>query len=359
MELKAEFWEGKRVFLTGHTGFKGSWLSLWLQSLGAEVTGYSLAPPTFPNLFTVAGVATSMNSLIADIRDLNKLQKAMQTAFSEIVIHMAAQPLVGQSYSDPVETYSTNVMGTVNVLECVRHVPSVKALVVVTTDKCYENKEWPWGYRENEPMGGQDPYSNSKGCAELVTSAYRRSFLQEYGIAVATARAGNVIGGGDWAVGRLVPDVLKAFEKNQDVYIRNPQATRPWQHVLEPLSGYLTLAERLFSPQGQDYSEGWNFGPNDEDSRPVRWIVDHLALTWGNGASWRQDAGHHPHEANNLKLDISKAKTKLGWNPSWSLQNALENTIHWHRAWLELEDMKKMCLAQIEQYKIIVQTVKK
>ena len=349
--MRADFWRGKRVFLTGHTGFKGSWLSLWLESLGSEVTGFSLAPPTTPNLFEVANVARGMTSYISDIRDLSSLQKAMQEAKPEIVIHMAAQPLVRKSYSDPVETYATNVMGTVNLLESVRQTPSVKAVVVVTTDKCYENKEWPWGYRETEPMGGYDPYSSSKGCAELITSAYRRSFFQQHDIGVATARAGNVIGGGDWAEDRLVPDILKAFEENQVVSIRNPLATRPWQHVLEPLSGYLTLAEHLYA-QGQAFSEGWNFGPNDDDARPVQWIVEQLANDWGKNASWQLDIGQHPHEANYLKLDTSKAKARLGWRPSWNLQTALQNIILWHRAWLGQEDMKKVCLSQILQYSI-------
>lgn len=351
MVVRADFWRGKRVFLTGHTGFKGSWLSLWLESLGSELTGFSLAPPTTPNLFEVANVARGMTSYISDIRDLSSLQKAMQEAKPEIVIHMAAQPLVRKSYLDPVETYATNVMGTVNLLESVRQTPSVKAVVVVTTDKCYENKEWPWGYRETEPMGGYDPYSSSKGCAELITAAYRRSFFQKHDIGVASARAGNVIGGGDWAEDRLVPDILKAFEENRAVSIRNPQSTRPWQHVLEPLSGYLTLAEHLYE-QGQAFSEGWNFGPNDDDARPVQWIVEQLASNWGNGASWQLDMGQHPHEANYLKLDTSKAKVRLGWRPSWNLQTALQNITLWHRAWLGQEDMKKVCLSQILQYSI-------
>jgi CDP-glucose 4,6-dehydratase len=337
--------------LTGHTGFKGSWLSLWLESLGSEVTGFSLAPPTTPNLFEVANVARGMTSYISDIRDLSSLQNAMQEAKPEIVIHMAAQPLVRKSYSDPVETYATNVMGTVNLLESVRQTPSVKAVVVVTTDKCYENKEWPWGYRETEPMGGYDPYSSSKGCAELITAAYRQSFFQNHDIGVASARAGNVIGGGDWAEDRLVPDILKAFEENRIVSIRNPQSTRPWQHVLEPLSGYLTLAEHLYE-QGEAFSEGWNFGPNDDDARPVQWIVEQLASNWGKGAGWQLDTGQHPHEANYLKLDTSKAKGRLGWRTSWNLQIALQNIILWQRAWLGREDMKKVCLSQIRQYNI-------
>ena len=279
MTVNPSFWRGKRVFLTGHTGFKGSWLSLWLQSLGAELHGLALEPPTTPNLFTVAQVASGMaSSTIGDIRDLATVQKAMQASQADIVIHMAAQPLVRLSYAEPVQTYATNVMGTVHVLESARHTPSVKAVVVVTTDKCYENKEWAWGYRENEPMGGHDPYSNSKGCAELVTAAYRNSFLQASGIAVASARAGNVIGGGDWAADRLVPDILRAFEQNQPVVIRNPHATRPWQHVLEPLSGYLSLAEHLYT-DGQAFAEGWNFGPKDDDAQPVQWIVEQMVTS--------------------------------------------------------------------------------
>ena len=354
MTVNPDFWRGKRVFLTGHTGFKGSWLSLWLQSLGAEVHGLALEPPTTPNLFTVAQVTSGMaRSTIGDIRDLATVQQAMQASQADIVIHMAAQPLVRLSYAEPVETYATNVMGTVHLLESARHTPSVKAVVVVTTDKCYENKEWLWGYREDEPMGGHDPYSNSKGCAELVTSAYRRSFFQEKGIALASARAGNVIGGGDWAADRLVPDILRAFEQNQPVIIRNPIATRPWQHVLEPLSGYLGLAERLYS-DGQTFAEGWNFGPKEDDARPVQWIVEHMVNSWGNGASWQQDGGVHPHEANYLKLDISKAKARLGWQPHWPLATALAHITTWHQAWLANDDMKKLCLAQIQQYSLAI-----
>ena len=344
------FWRGKRVFLTGHTGFKGSWLSLWLQSLGAQVHGLALAPPTTPNLFTVAQVEKGMAShTIGDIRNLATVQQAMQAAQPDIVIHMAAQPLVRLSYAEPVETYATNVMGTVHVLESARHTPSIKAIVVVTTDKCYENKEWVWGYREDEPMGGHDPYSNSKGCAELVTSAYRNSFLKNSGIAVASARAGNVIGGGDWAADRLVPDILRAFEQNEPVVIRNPHATRPWQHVLEPLAGYLTLAEYLYT-EGQAFAEGWNFGPKDDDARPVQWIVEHMVKAWGQGASWQQDGGTHPHEANYLKLDISKAKARLGWQPRWPLTMALENIAAWHQAYLNSANMHEFTLNQIQNY---------
>jgi CDP-glucose 4,6-dehydratase len=353
LEMNPVFWHRKRVFLTGHTGFKGSWLSLWLQRLGATVIGYALAPPSKPSMFEVADVSKGMTSIIADIRDLPTLQRAMQAAEPDIVIHMAAQPLVRLSYAEPVETYATNVMGTVHVLEAARHTHCVKAIVVVTTDKCYENKEWPWGYREDEPMGGFDPYSNSKGCAELVTSAYRRSFLQGNGVAVASARAGNVIGGGDWALDRLVPDILRAFEANQPVTIRNPQSTRPWQHVLEPLSGYLTLAEHLYN-HGQVFAEGWNFGPRDEDARPVKWIVEHMVNHWGNGASWQQISGVHPHEANYLKLDISKARSRLGWQPSWPLSAGLQATTEWHQEWLNGTDMQAVTLKQINQYQLSI-----
>jgi len=352
MKVSLDFWVGKSVFLTGHTGFKGSWLSLWLQSLGAKVHGLALDPPTTPNLFTVANVMKDITShTIGDIRNPITVQRAMQAAQPDIVIHMAAQPLVRFSYAQPVETYATNVMGTVHVLDSMRQTPSVKACVVVTTDKCYENKEWEWGYRENEPMGGLDPYSNSKGCAELVTNAYRNSFLQHKGIAVASARAGNVIGGGDWAADRLIPDVLKAFEQNQPVVVRNPLATRPWQHVLEPLSGYLILAESLYK-RGQDFSESWNFGPRDKDVRPVQWIVEEMSKLWGNGAGWQLDAAAHPHEANYLKLDISKASVRLGWQPNWPLAMALKSIVSWHRAWLSHEDMHQLCMNQIQEYSL-------
>ena len=349
MSVDAEFWRGKRVLLTGHTGFKGSWLSLWLQAMGAELHGLALTPPTTPNLFTEARVGDGMTSTLGDLRDYETVRQAMAACQPEIVIHMAAQALVRRSYQEPVATYATNVMGTVHVLEAARHVDSVRAMVNVTTDKCYENKEWVWGYREDEPMGGSDPYSSSKGCSELVTSAYRRSFLHDCGIALASARAGNVIGGGDWALDRLVPDILQAFERKQPVVIRNPGAVRPWQHVLEPLSGYLMLAERLFDA-GQPWAEGWNFGPDDADARPVQWIVEHMATAWGDGAAWQLDGGQHPHEANYLKLDISKARTRLHWQPRWNLAEALRQVTSWHRAWLAGQDVQALCREQIRQY---------
>ena len=348
-QITPAFWKGKRVLLTGHTGFKGSWMSLWLQSMGALVRGIALAPPTAPALFDVARVAEGMEHEIADIRDLAAVLPLVRDFAPEIVIHMAAQPLVRLSYKEPVETFATNVMGTVNVLEAARAAGGVRVIVNVTTDKCYENREWDWGYRENEPMGGHDPYSSSKGCVELVSNAYRSSFLFIEGIAMATARAGNVIGGGDWADDRLVPDVLRALEKNVPVEIRNPVSIRPWQHVLEPLSGYLLLAERLYT-EGSAWAEGWNFGPRDEDAKPVQWIVEKICAEWGDGASWTKQPGDHPHEANYLKLDISKARNRLDWTPRWDLEEALARIIHWHHAWRDGADMRVICLEQISDY---------
>lgn len=350
------FWSGKKVFVTGHTGFKGSWLSLWLQQLGAKVTGYALQPPTNPSLFEVAQVAQGMTSVIGDIRDVAKLHDSMRQASPDIVIHMAAQPLVRRSYVDPVETYSSNVMGTVHLLESVRRIPSVRAVVNVTSDKCYENKEWVWGYRENEPMGGFDPYSSSKGCAELVTAAYRNSFFNaekysQHQVALATARAGNVIGGGDWAEDRLIPDILRAIQYGQCVNIRNPHATRPWQHVLEPLSGYLTLAEKLFT-HGPAFAGAFNFGPAEEDAKPVQYIVEQLTQNWGNGAAWHHDGGTHPHEAHYLKLDCSKARTLLGWRHRWDLSQALQAIIDWHKAHQSNQDLRALCIRQIQNYSI-------
>lgn len=352
--MNKTFWFGKNVFITGHTGFKGSWLSLWLQELGAKVIGYALPPPTSPSLFKVAQVGNGMKSVIGDIRDGTMLINAMRDAAPDIVIHMAAQPLVRRSYEYPVETYSTNVMGTVHLLEAVRHSSSVRAVVNVTTDKCYENKEWAWGYRENEPMGGFDPYSSSKGCAELVTSAYRNSFFNlskqgEHQVALSTARAGNVIGGGDWAEDRLIPDTLRAIESGQPVSIRNPFATRPWQHVLEPLSGYLCLAEKLYM-QGSAFAEAFNFGPSEKDAKSVQWVVEQLTQSWGEGASWKLDGSTHPHEANYLKLDCSKALTKLGWQPRWDLSHALQAIIVWHKALKNNQDMRALCMQQINEY---------
>lgn len=348
--VSPSFWNGKRVYVTGHTGFKGSWLSLWLQEMGAIVKGYSLEPITTPNLFNQAKVAQNMESEIGNITDLNHINESMSRFNPDILIHMAAQPLVRLSYNEPVLTYATNVMGTVNVLESAKKCPNLRAIVSVTTDKCYENKEWPWGYRENEPMGGHDPYSSSKGCAELVTSAYRSSFFNTINSPnLASARAGNVIGGGDWSDDRLIPDILKAFEKNESVIVRNPLATRPWQHVLEPLSGYLVLAQHLYQ-NGSDYAEGWNFGPKDEDCKSVSWILDKMVTKWGNGASWDLDKNNNPHEASYLKLDCSKAAQKLNWLPKWNLEYTLETIINWHRHYLSGKNIQEQCLLEITKY---------
>jgi CDP-glucose 4,6-dehydratase len=314
--ISQDFWQGKRVFLTGHTGFKGSWLSLWLASLGATVKGYALTPPTSPSLFNEAKIDSIIESCVGDIRDQDALYKSMVSFNPDILIHMAAQPLVRYSYDAPIETYEVNVIGTAKVLEVARSCINLKAIVNITTDKCYENDGRSQGYKENDPMGGYDPYSSSKGCAELVASAYRRSFLQDQGIGVASVRAGNVIGGGDWADDRLIPDILRSFEKSEPVVIRNPKATRPWQHVLEPLSGYLILAQKLYEDQ-KEYAEGWNFGPNEQDVKPVDWILDKMIAKWPN-PSWELDQNSNPHEAVFLKLDITKAESKLGWQPVWN-----------------------------------------
>ena len=354
--MNATFWQGKRVFLTGHTGFKGSWIALWLQSMGTHLTGYALAPNTTPNLFTEARVGEGMTSIIGDVLDLAGLQKAIAEARPEIVIHMAAQPLVRYSYANPVETYATNVMGTVHLLEAIRQTGGVKAIVNVTSDKCYENREWVWGYRENEAMGGYDPYSNSKGCSELVTAAFRSSYFNpadyaKHGVALASGRAGNVIGGGDWAMDRLIPDIMRAIEAGDEVVTRSPHAIRPWQHVLEPLSGYLLLAEKLYS-EGARYAEGWNFGPHDHDAKPVGWIVEQLTQIWGDGARYRIDASAATlHEAHYLKLDCSKAHMQLGWQPRWNLLHTLEKISEWHKAHQSGVDMQAMTLQQIQEYR--------
>jgi len=347
--MSREFWFGKRVFLTGHTGFKGGWLALWLVDMGAEVYGYALKPPIGQNFFTAANLESCLaRSTIADIRDASALNKAMQSAQPDIVLHLAAQPLVRYSYIAPVETYAVNVMGMVNLLEAVRQTPRIKAVINVTTDKCYENREWVWPYRENEPIGGFDPYSSSKACSELVTAAYRQSFLETAGIHVASARAGNVIGGGDWAADRLVPDFLRALDAGQTLTLRSPLATRPWQHVLEPLSGYLMLAEKLFT-EGRGFAEAWNFGPEEVDAQPVQWIVQYLCGQVPD-ADWQCDTSPQPHEANTLKLDSSKAKAHLGWRPRWNLQTTLDMTLTWHQAWKQGSDMAAMSTQQIQEY---------
>lgn len=353
--IDKSFWRGRRVLVTGHTGFKGGWLSLWLESLGAEVTGYALTPTTSPNLYEAANVTRGLKeSVIADIRDLDRLGDVIRRARPEIVIHMAAQPLVRASYADPIETYSVNVVGTATLLEAIRRGGGVRAVVSVTSDKCYENREWVWGYRESDPMGGFDPYSSSKGCAELVTSAMRNAFFHpeswsEHKVAVASARAGNVIGGGDWAEDRLVPDLVRAFTAGVAAAVRRPDAVRPWQHVLEPLSGYLVLAERLVD-EGPDFAEAWNFGPEESDAREVGWLADRVSTLWGDGARCEGDRRAHPHEATFLKLDCSKARARLGWRPRWHLERALEETVAWYRAFYAGSDVRALSAGQIAAY---------
>jgi CDP-glucose 4,6-dehydratase len=353
--IDQSFWKGKRVFLTGNTGFKGAWLSIWLNELGAHVFGYALNPPTVPSLFSLAGLDRATNSTIGDIRNRESLIKAMIKAQPDIVFHLAAQPLVRLSYEEPAMTYETNVMGTVNVLDAARQCTNLRAIVVVTTDKCYENKEWLWGYRENEQLGGYDPYSSSKACSEIVTAAYRSSFFNttDYGkthqVAIATARAGNVIGGGDWAKDRLVPDIVRSISDGQKVAIRNPHAIRPWQHVLEPLAGYLALAKALHD-NNTEYAEAWNFGPDDSDAKSVCWIVDKLCELWPGSKGYEIDSSLQPHEARYLKLDCSKAKARLGWLPIWDLETALQKIVEWNIAYQTGNDIYKESAMQILSY---------
>jgi CDP-glucose 4,6-dehydratase len=348
------FWKGRRVFLTGHTGFKGSWLSLWLNALGADVTGYSLKPPTEPSLFEQARISKVVKSVCADIRDFPRLKSAIAESKPEVILHMAAQSVVRRGYEDPIETYSSNVMGTVHLLEAVRQLGKPCALVNVTSDKCYENKEWAWGYRENDRLGGHDPYSNSKACAELVASAFCNSYFQdgargECKISIASVRAGNVIGGGDWTRDQLIPDLIRSFLQRNPCLIRSPSAIRPWQFVLEPLRGYLLVAEKL-SENHQYSGSAWNFGPADGDAKTVSWIAERLSQKWGSGASWNQDGGTHPHEAHYLKLDVSKARSELGWGPALDLSTALDWIIEWYRAYHAGADLSDLTRQQIERY---------
>jgi CDP-glucose 4,6-dehydratase len=354
------FWQGKRVLVTGHTGFKGSWLSLWLKRMGAEVSGYALSPPTSPSLYEVAGVSQDIAGIRGDVCDLDAVKQALLAQRPEVIFHLAAQALVRRSYRDPVETYATNVMGLVHLLEAVRQVDSVRAVVIVSSDKCYDNREWVWGYREIDPLGGFDPYSSSKACQELITAAFRNSFFgrdrfPRQGVAVASARAGNVVGGGDWGEDRLIPDVIRAMLAGDVARIRYPLAIRPWQHVLEPLGGYLLLAEKLCGPEGQDYAEAWNFGPAEEAAKPVAWVVERLASLWSEGVRWQQDQNEHLHEAYFLKLDCSKARLRLDWRPRLTLDQTLAWTMEWYQAYQkEPKSVREMTTAQILRYLSLV-----
>lgn len=353
--IDKNFWKNKKVLVTGCTGFKGSWLTTWLVEMGADVYGYSLTPPTNPSMFDLLKLKDKITYQVGDVRDLAQVTAFVNKVNPEIVLHLAAQPLVRYSYENPIETYHTNVLGLVNVFEAIRHNKQVKSVVNVTSDKCYENKEWHWGYREDEPMGGYDPYSNSKGCAELVTSCYQKSYFNpidfgtKHNTLLGSGRAGNVIGGGDWAQDRLIADMVKSFLDNKPVVIRNPLAIRPWQHVLEPLSGYLVLAQELYQGKS-DVACGWNFGPNDSDARNVGYIVENLSKQWGNNASWQLDTGNNPHEANYLKLDCSKAKALLHWHPRWSLETTLAKIIEWYKAYQINTDMYTTTVNQIQEY---------
>ncbi|MGA2914816.1 MAG: CDP-glucose 4,6-dehydratase [Sedimentisphaerales bacterium] len=350
MAINKKFWEKKTILITGHTGFKGSWLSIWLNMLGANLYGYALEPDTKPNMFETAGVKKTIKSNISDIRDYNQLLTVMKKCQPQIIFHLAAQPLVRQSYKDPLETYQTNILGTANLLEAAKYVKSVRAIIVITSDKCYENKESNYAYKESDPLGGYDPYSSSKACAEIVTAAYRNSFFADSNVAIASARAGNVIGGGDWAADRLVPDCIKAWIKNKTVEIRYPQAIRPWQHVLEPLAGYIILAEKLYK-SGKKFAGAWNFGPDEKNTKNVVFVVGNIAKLWGNKAKWKKTGTKQPHEAILLKLNCSMAKTKLQWKLRWNTKQTLEKTIQWYKTYLENpKNIKDITIEQIDQY---------
>ncbi|WP_409488676.1 CDP-glucose 4,6-dehydratase [Pseudomonas promysalinigenes] len=346
LAVSRSFWAGRKVFLTGHSGFKGSWLALWLTDLGAEVYGYSLAPCTSPALYDNLGLAQRMAAEFADIRDAERLAQSLLAFGPDTVLHLAAQPLVRESYRAPAQTYATNVTGTLNILEAVRQCETVRAVVVVTSDKCYENREWSWPYREQDALGGHDPYSSSKACVELLCASWRESFLRERGVVLATARAGNVIGGGDWSVDRLVPDILRAWGTGESVTLRYPEAVRPWQHVLDPLKGYLLLAQALHQ-QGQEMAQAWNFGPDSEGTASVAEVVQAMARLWPGDARWAIGHAAQPHEAGLLTLDSSRARGQLGWRPQWDLQQALQQTLEWHRAWRDGQDMQQFSRAQI------------
>jgi CDP-glucose 4,6-dehydratase len=356
MVINKQFWKNKSVFLTGHTGFKGSWLALWLQSMGANLVGFALNPNTEKNIYEIANVQDDMNSVIGDIQDYELLESVMKNAEPQIIFHLAAQPLVRESYINPIETYQTNLMGTLNLLNISREIPSVKSIVNITTDKCYKNNEWVWSYREDEPMGGHDPYSSSKACSEIATSSFRRSFFNthdysNHGVGIATARAGNVVGGGDWSKDRLLPDIISAYENSQKLIIRNPESTRPWQHVLEPLYGYIMLAEKLYF-EGDKYSEAWNFGPESTHAISVLNLIERLNKILPNKVNWEIDNNSHPHEANLLSLDIAKAKNRLNWRPVLSLDETIQLIIDWHLNHKAKKNMKEATLSQIERYEL-------
>ncbi|MDN4620960.1 CDP-glucose 4,6-dehydratase [Paenibacillus sp. PsM32] len=359
--MDTDFWKNKKVFITGNTGFKGSWLTLWLLKMGSQVSGYSLAPPTTPSLYDISNLDKEIFTSINNIQSFPHLSQALEESNPDIIIHMAAQPLVRESYTNPLETYSTNFIGTLNLLESIRILNQKKSkkrvVINVTTDKCYDNKEWHWSYRENDTLGGYDPYSNSKACSELLTSSYRTSFFnvdsfEKHGVLLASARAGNVIGGGDWAKDRLIPDCIKNLLNNESILIRNPSSIRPWQHVLEPLNGYLLLAQTMYE-KGTNFAEAWNFGPNDEDAQPVEWIVKKVCNLWGQNASYKIINSDNPvHEAHYLKLDCSKAKNELKWYPRWNIETALEKVVDWNKEYLDNRDIQNYCLKQIESYSL-------
>lgn len=349
MEINSSFWTGRSVFLTGHTGFKGGWLALWLTEMGAKVYGYSLEAPTNPNFFKITNLGHKIqNSVTGDICDLLGLTNSMQIAKPSVIFHMAAQPLVKKSYINPIETFTTNIIGTINIFEAARKIDTVEAIVNITTDKCYENQEWDRPYHETDRLGGYDPYSSSKACSEIATSAYRNSFLSETGIKLASARAGNVIGGGDWAADRLIPDFFRSIDSDRTLRIRSPQAVRPWQHVLDPLSGYLILAEKLVT-KGNNFAQAWNFGPEQSGAKTVSWILDRLSKKFNN-SKWETEKIKQQHEASLLKLDISKAKSKLGWLPRWPLETAIDNTVEWYQAFKENDNMEEFSIKQIKVY---------
>ncbi len=354
--IDAQFWKDRRVFITGHTGFKGAWLVLLLKQLGAEVTGFSLAPPTSPSLFDLARVDILCRSVTGDIRDRDHLTKSIVEAAPEIIFHLAAQPLVGRSYLEPEETYSTNVMGTLNVLQAVRTCPEIRAVINVTTDKCYENKEWPWGYREIDRLGGHDPYASSKACSELLTASFRSSFFSDEGygskhhVAIATARAGNVIGGGDWANDRLIPDCVRALIAGRKMVVRNPHAVRPWQHVLEPLSGYMTLAQVLCR-EGCSFAEAWNFGPGEHDSKSVEWVMNKISGLFSGFPGFEFSTTAGPKESVYLRLECSKAHQRLGWKPRWDIDKALHATWEWVDGYLHSAGkVKDVCFSRMVDY---------